>query len=164
MRARMPDKRKRSWARLSTGPITARTRACSQAAKLISSVISSTNGIPPSPKANQPSRASTVSAGRKTAARRAHADVCMAGAVPQETTASRSTLADTSAASMARFSRRSSWPRSSATASCRARTSSGPAGASNQAASASSPRRVRAMHKRSKSEPLPNRSRSSAQG
>ena len=60
----------------------------------------------------------------------------------------------TSAPSSSRSSRRSSCGRSSRIAACRSAIDSGLAGASSQAASVSSPERVRAVHNRSKSEPV----------
>ena len=69
-----------------------------------------------------------------------------------------------SSARTARSSRKSSWPLSSSTAACRARTSSMAAPLFNHAASVSSPASVRAVLISSKSEPRPNRSRSRAYG
>ena len=79
--------------------------------------------------------------------RRAHPDRCPAR---------------TSAPRIARSSRRSIRGRSSAIAAWRAPISSRGAGASSQAASVSSPAFVRAVQRRSKSEPTPKRSRSAA--
>ena len=83
-------------------------------------------------------------------------------AVPQAARAAGSIPARTSTPRSSRSSRRSSRGRSSEIAVCRSRIASGLAGASSHAASVSSPARVRAVQRRSKSDPRPKRSRSAA--
>ena len=91
-------------------------------------------------------------------------EVKLALAFPQSASRPGRTPKARSSPVVERFSRNLTRGLRSIAAAWRARTSSGGAGASSHRASVSSPARVRAVHSNSKSEALPKRSRSRAQG